>query len=172
MKELAIKDGKPSFGLGLDYIITGERSEMPDLTGNGQDALIARASFRIPLFRNKYNAKVQQAELNIQSVQSEIVSKKNSLETDLEASLRDFYDADRRFELYDQKQIQRVNQALAIMMQAYSADSSDFEEILRMQRKLLDYQLNRIQALSDLNTSSAYIEYLTGQNNINPNEIN
>lgn len=171
MKELAIKDGKPSFGFGLDYIITGERSEVPDLTDNGKDVLIARASLRIPLFRNKYNAKVQQAELNIQSVQSEIVSKKNSLETDLEASLRDFYDAERRFELYDQKQIQRVNQALAIMMQAYSADSSDFEEILRMQRKLLDYQLNRIQALADLHTSAAYIDYLTGQHNINPNEL-
>lgn len=171
MRELAIKDGKPSFGLGLDYIFTGERSEMPDLTNNGKDALIARASFRVPLFRNKYNAKVQQAELNIQSAQSQIVSKKNSLETDLEASLRDFYDANRRFELYDQKQIQRVNQALAIMMQAYSADSSDFEEILRMQRKLLDYQLNRIQALADLHTYKAYIGYLTGQHNINPNEL-
>ncbi len=93
------------------------------------------------------------------------------METDLEASLRDFYSADRRFELYDQKQIHRVNQALAIMMQAYSADSSDFEEILRMQRKLLGYQLNRIQALTDLHQSTAYIDYLTGQHNINPNEI-
>lgn len=171
MKQLAAKDGKPSFGIGADYIFTGERSDMSGLTDNGKDALIARASFRIPLFRNKYNSKVQQAEQNIQSVQMEISSKENSLETNLDESLRDYYDAERRFQLYDQTQIQRVNQALTIMMQAYSTDSSNFEEILRMQRKLLDYQLSKIQALTDMHKAMAYIEYLTGQNNINPNEI-
>ena len=167
MKTLAAKDGKPSFGVGLDYIFTGERSDVPTIADNGKDAIMARASFKIPLFRNKYNAKVQQAELNIQSVQSQITDKENKLETDLSSSLRDYYDARRRFDLYDQKQIQRVNQALSIMTQNYSTDSSNFEEILRMQRKLLGYQLNRIQALVDMQVSSAYIDYLTGKHNIN-----
>lgn len=167
MKTLAAKDGKPSFGVGLDYIFTGERSDVPTLADNGKDAIMARASFKIPLFRNKYNAKVQQAELNIQSVQSQITDKENKLETDLSSSLRDYYDSRRRFDLYDQKQIQRVNQALSIMTQNYSTDSSNFEEILRMQRKLLGYQLNRIQALVDMQVSSAYIDYLTGKHNIN-----
>ena len=171
MKELALKDGNPSFGLGVDYILTGERRAVPELANNGDDALIARASIKIPIFRNKYNSNVRQAELNVQSAQSQLASRQNSLETDLEASLRDFYDADRRFELYDQKQIQRINQALNIMMQAYSADSSGFEEILRMQRKLLEYRLNRIRALTDMHRSAAYIDYLTGEHNINPNEL-
>jgi len=166
MKALAEKDGKPSFGVGLDYIFTGERTDVPSLTGNGNDALIARASFKIPIFRNKYSAKVQQAELNIQSAESQIIARENSLETDLESSLRDFYDANRQFELYDQKQIQRVNQALNIMNQQYATDSSNFEEILRMQRKLLDYQLSRIKALADKHVALAYIDYLTGKNNI------
>ncbi len=170
MKALAAKDGKPSFGVGVDYIFTGERSGVTNLTNNGKDAIMARASFKIPLFRNKYNAKVDQAELNIQAVQSQIIDKENKLETDLTSSLRDFYDAQRRYELYDQKQIQRVNQALNIMTQKYATDSSNFEEILRMQRKLLDYQLSRIQALVDMQVSSAYIDYLTGKNNINLNK--
>jgi len=170
MKMLAVKDGKPSFGVGLDYIFTEERSDVPTLADNGKDAIMARASFKIPLFRNKYNAKVQQAELNIQSVQSQITDKENKLETDLSSSLRDYYDARRRFDLYDQKQIQRVNQALSIMTQNYSTDSSNFEEILRMQRKLLGYQLSRIQALVDMQVSSAFIDYLTGKHNINLNK--
>ncbi len=172
MKTLAANDGKTSFGVGIDYIFTGERSGVPTLNDNGKDAIMARATFRIPIFRNKYNAKVQQAELNIQTVQSQISDKENKLETDLAASLRDFYEAQRQYELYDQKQIQRVNQALNIMTQNYATDSSNFEEILRMQRKLLDYQLSRIQALVDMQISSAYIDYLTGFHNISPNEIN
>lgn len=166
MKALAAKDGKPSFGVGLDYIFTGERTDIPNLTGNGNDALIARASFKIPIFRNKYSSKVKQAELNIQSAESRIITRENSLGTDLESALRDFYDANRRFDLYDQKQIQRVDQALTIMTQQYATDSSNFEEILRMQRRLLDYQLSRIKASADKHIALAYIDYLTGKNNI------
>lgn len=170
-KRLAVKDSKPSFGVGLDYIVTGERENMPSLNNNGRDAIVARARFRIPLFRKKYSAKIQQANRNAQSVQSSIVARENKLKTELKASLRDFYDATRKFELYDQKQIQRVQQALNIMTQVYSSDSSNFEEILRMQRKFLSYQLSRIQALTKMKDSAAYIDYLTGVHNITPDTI-
>lgn len=169
--ELASKNGKPSFGLGLDYIFTGERNDVPNITGNGQDALIARASFRIPIFRKSNSAEVREAERSLRAAESRFTDRKNTLETDLDASLRDFYDAERQFRLYDEKQIQRVNQALSIMMQAYATDSSGFEEILRMQRKLLDYRLNRIRAVTDMHRSRAYIDYLTGRHNVNPESL-
>jgi len=169
---VASNDGKPSFGIGFDYIATGERTDVANLPDNGKDAFIARASFKIPLFRNKYNAKVQQAELNLSSVQQDIISMGNKLETDLNRALRDRNDAQRRFNLYDTKQIQRVEQAINIMMKSYSSDASDFEEILRLQRKLLDYQLKRIRASADLYTANSYINYLSGVNNISKNEIN
>ncbi|MEP5944543.1 MAG: TolC family protein, partial [Balneola sp.] len=172
MVSVASKDGKPSFGIGFDYIATGERTDVANLSDNGRDAFVARASFKIPLFRNKYNAKVQQAELNLHSVQQDIISLENKLETDLYTALRDRNDAERRFNLYDTKQIQRVEQAINIMMESYSSDASDFEEILRLQRKLLEYQLKRIQASTDLYIANSYINYLSGVNNISENELN
>jgi len=172
MVSLADRDGKPSFGIGFDYIATGERSDVANLPDNGKDAFVARVSFKIPLFRNKYNAKVQQAELNLNSVQQDIITLENKLETDLLTALRDLNDAQRRFNLYDTKQIQRVEQAINIMMESYSSDASDFEEILRLQRKLLEYQLKRIQASADLYVANSYINYLSGVNNISENEIN
>ena len=172
MVSLADRDGKPSFGIGFDYIATGERNDVANLPDNGKDAFVARASFKIPLFRNKYNAKVQQAELNLNSVQQDIISLENKLETDLLTAIRDRNDAQRRFDLYDTKQIQRVEQAINIMMESYSSDASDFEEILRLQRKLLEYQLKRIQASADLYMANSYIKYLSGVNKISENEIN
>jgi hypothetical protein len=47
----------------------------------------------------------------------------------------------------------------------------DFEELLRLQRKLLDYELAYHQALVDLNTAVARIEYLYGKHNTNPKAI-
>lgn len=172
MVSLAAKEGKPSFGIGFDYIATGERTDVVNLPENGKDAFIARASFKIPLFRKNYSAKTRQAELNLNSVQDDLITLENKLETQLYTAIRDLNNAQLRFELYDEKQIQRIEQAINILMEAYTADASDFAEILRLQRKLLDYQLNRIQANSDAFTANSYIRYLTGANNISPNEIN
>ncbi|HBQ60098.1 MAG TPA: TolC family protein, partial [Balneolaceae bacterium] len=61
----------------------------------------------------------------------------------------------------------RITQAIDIMMESYSSDSSEFEEILRMQRKQLEYQLKRIQAKTALHKAAAFIEYLSGKHNTN-----
>lgn len=163
---LAEKQNKPSIRLGVDYIFTGE-TDMPNVANSGEDAIMVMAGFRIPLFGKKNSAKVQQAERNTQDLQFQITSRDNSLETELDASLRDFEDAQRRFNLYNEKQIQRITQAINIMMDAYASDSSEFEEILRMQRRLLEYKLKRIQANVDQHRAVAYIEYLSGKHNIN-----
>lgn len=163
---LAEKQNKPSIRLGVDYIFTGE-TDMPNVANSGEDAIMVMAGFRIPLFGKKNSAKVQQAERNTQDLQFQITSRDNSLETELDASLRDFEDAQRRFNLYNEKQIQRITQAINIMMDAYASDSSEFEEILRMQRRLLEYKLKRVQANVDQHRAVAYIEYLSGKHNIN-----
>lgn len=167
-KILAKKQNRPSIKLGVDYIFTGE-TDMPNVTNSGEDALMVMAGFRVPIFAKKNNARVQQADQNIQDLQFQISARENSLETELDASLRDFKDANRRFNLYNEKQIQRITQAINILMDAYASDSSEFEEILRMQRKQLNYQLKRIQSRTAQHKAAAYIDYLTGKNNFNLN---
>ena len=166
MKSLAQKQNRPGIKLGMDYIFTGD-TNMPNVINSGEDALMVMAGFRIPIFGKKNSARVQQAERNIQDIQYQISSRENSLETELDASLRDFEDARRRFNLYNEKQIQRITQAIDVMMEAYTSDSFAFEEILRMQRKQLEYQLKRIQAKTDQHKTAAFIDYLSGKHNIN-----
>lgn len=166
MESLARKQNKPDIMLGVDYIFNGE-SDMANVTNSGEDALMVMAGFRVPLFGRKNNARVVQAEQDIKEVQYQITSEKNNLQTELDASIRDYEDAARRYRLFDQKQIQRITQAIDIMMEAYASNSSEFEEILRMQRKQLDYQLERIQAITDQHQAAAFIRYLTGAHNLN-----
>jgi len=165
MRSLAEKQNRPSIRLAVDYIFTGE-TDMPNVANSGDDALMVMAGFRVPLFGKKNSARMQQADRNIEDLQYQISSRENSLETELNASLRDYEDASRRFKLYNEKQIQRITQAINIMMEAYASDSSEFEEILRMQRQQLEYQLKRIQAKTDQYKAAAYIGYLTGKHNL------
>lgn len=162
---LAQKEGLPKFGLGVDYIVTGKRDMViPD---NGQDALMVRAGIQIPLYRKKYQAKEKQARIELHSVQDRQNSARNKLLTQLEQAMRDYRDAQRRLSLYRDKQIQRTRQAINILTEQYATSATDFEELLRLQRKLLDYELARETALVDQNTAVAYIEYLYGKYNIN-----
>lgn len=163
--EVAQKEGLPKFGLGVDYIMTGERDMV--LPDNGQDAIMARAAIQIPLYRKKYQAKEQQARIELHTVQDRQTATQNRLLTQLEGAMRDYYDASRRISLYRNIQIQRTRQAISILTEQYASSATDFEELLRLQRKLLDYELARETALVDQNTAVAFIEYLYGKYNIN-----
>ncbi|MGK7370116.1 MAG: TolC family protein, partial [Candidatus Halalkalibacterium sp. M3_1C_030] len=163
--EAARKEGLPKFGLGVDYVVTGERDMV--ITANGRDALMARAGIQIPLYRKKYRAKEKQAQINLQTVQDRQTATQNRIHTQLEQTIRDFNDAQRRVSLYRYVQIQRTHQAINILTEQYATSATDFEELLRLQRKLLDYELARETALVDQNTAVAFIEYLYGKYNVN-----
>ena len=169
---VASNNGAPSFGVGFDYIFTGERDDVAGLTDNGRDAMVARLSVKIPLFRNKYNSETQEATLRMNASRERVIARENQLETSFYTSLRNLEDAHRRFELYDTRQIQRVEQAVNILLQSYSSDNTQFEEILRLQRKLFNYELERIKAQTDTYRAQSSIRYLSGEQNIDPREIN
>ena len=51
----AIKQGLPRFGLGLDYVMVGERTDMA-LPDNGKDALMPMVTVSLPIFRGQRGA--------------------------------------------------------------------------------------------------------------------
>ncbi|MEL7832704.1 TolC family protein [Fodinibius sp. Rm-B-1B1-1] len=167
--EAARKEGMPKFNLGIDYMITGERDMA--LTDNGKDAIVARGGIQIPLYRKKYRAREKQAEIQLRTVQDQQRVMENSLQTELNQALRDYHDGQRRLNLYKEIQIQRTQQTIDILTEQYTTSSIDLEELLRLQRKLLDYELAREQALVDQNTAVTRIEYLYGKHNANPEAI-
>ncbi len=160
--DVAHKMGLPSFNLGLSYINISERSGV-DIPSNGKDVLIfPQVGVRLPLYRKKYQSMVKEKELLKNSVSYKKEDKRNELETALEKSWRDYSDAVRRVGLY-QRLIQYADQSLDILVAQYTTSGSAFEEVLRMERQLLRYELELEKARADQNTFVAYINYLTGK---------
>ena len=170
--QVTSNNGNPSFGIGFDYIFTGERNDVAALTDNGKDAMIARLSVKIPLFRSKYHAESQEARLKLTASRERVLARENQLETSFYTSLRNLEDAQRRYNLYEGQQIQRVKQAVNILLQSYASDNSQFEEILRLQTKLFTYELARVKARADEYRAYSYLRYLSGEHNITMEEIN
>lgn len=157
----ARKTGGPSFTVGLNYTIV---SKLDGYTGegNGKDAILPTIGVKIPLYRKKYQSLVLEKQIARESAVLKKDDRTNELRTLLEKTFRDYDDGVRRVALYEQLQ-RYARQALDILIAEYTSTATNFEEIIRMDRKLLKYELELEKARADQNTAYAYIEYLMGK---------
>lgn len=165
-QEVARKAGMPSFNIGLNYVNVEPRPESSpemSLPDNGKDAvMLPMVGVRIPIYRGKYRAMKREALLKQEAVQKEKEDVSNHLNTQMEEGYRDFLDGKRRVDLY-KRLYELAVISRELLVAEYTAAEEDFEEILRMERRVLKYELELAKARADQNTSIAYIEYLMGK---------
>ncbi|WP_422358893.1 TolC family protein [Reichenbachiella sp.] len=161
MEQVAIKQGLPKFGVGLDYAIVGKRSDV-ELPDNGKDILMPMVSMSIPIFRSKYRASVKEAQLMQESYQFQKGEYTNKLISNYETMVFELSKQRQMIGLYDQ-QIVETQQALNLLYTAYGNSGKEFEEVLRMQQQLLKYQKMKATALTKCHTVLAKIDYITAK---------
>lgn len=157
-KELMEKSGKPNFSIGFDYTMVGHGEN--NLAGTDAFAF-PKVGITIPLYRNKYRAMVNEVVYLQESKEFEKIDRINLLETILEKSWKDYMDSDRRIDLYITQQ-SLAEKSLKLLETEYATGNKNFEEILRMERKLLFYGLELEKARSDKQAAISFINYLMG----------
>ncbi len=161
-QSVAKKKGLPSFAVGVGYTNVAPRSDYAG-NDNGKDILMFPSfTVSIPLYRKKYSAMLKEAELNAQAQSDLSNNVKNKLHTVFEKTTTEYEDAERRIILY-QKQRILAKKALDILIVSYSTDTKDFDEVLRMERLLLKYELEEEKAKIDKNIAVAFSYYLLGK---------
>ncbi len=149
---------KPSFGVGLEYAMTGKRKDM-DVEGNGKDMLMPKVMVKLPLFKSKYEAAVKEQEYKILALKEKEKDVSLQLLTALERGFTEYRTAERQIALF-REQIDLAERALDLLVTVYSTDNKDFEELLRMERQILNDQLAILKAQKDGNIAVAFIESL------------
>jgi len=158
-KEVAQLLGKPEFKLGLDYTIVGKGEN----NMAGTDAfMFPSIGVTIPLYRNKYKAMVREVVYLESAKTNEKVDKTNMLETLFENNWKDYRDAVRRIGLYH-VQLELARKSLNLLETEYATGNKNFEEILRMERKVLKYNLELEKAMADKQAAISFINYLMGK---------
>ena len=162
----AIKQGLPKIGVGVDYIMVGEREDLvrgaaapPD---NGKDAIMPMVSVSLPIFRGKYKAAVKEAQLMQESYSLQKMEITNSLNSNYEMALFDIRQQTDLISLFDH-QISESEQVLDLLFTSYGNSGKDFEEVLRMQQQLLKYDKLKITALSQYGIAMAKLDYITAK---------
>jgi len=158
-EEAARKSGLPGFGLGLDYVVVGERSDV-DLPDNGKDAVMPMVSVSLPIFRKQYKAARQEAQLMRESFELRKEDVKNTLRADLESAQVQVYQKAELAQLYE-KQIVETGHVLELLQEEYANSGADFDEVIRMQQQLISYTKLRAEALAGFHAALARIRYVT-----------
>lgn len=73
-------------------------------------------------------------------------------------------DAKRRIDLY-QEQEELARKTTDLLLADFSTTGTNYEEVLRMQYKVLDYGFKHVEALTDYNSSLALAEKLMNSYN-------
>lgn len=151
-------DGLPNVMIGIRYLPMSPRTENGVQVG-GEDMLMPMLRLSLPLDRGKYTAQRNEAKHLHLAAEQRTLSTQHALTTQWSSAIRDWEDAVRRTTLYTQ-QMELTRRLLGLRLNAYSSDGRGFEQLLQVQRTLLDDQRMLIDALLDQHLSLAELERL------------
>ncbi|WP_417885119.1 TolC family protein [Zunongwangia sp.] len=152
------KESAPKFGVGVDYINVGTRTDMviPD---NGKDILMPMVSISIPIFNAKYTSVTTQNKLR----KKQIVATKNQRINELESRLSNaiaMRNSARNSVEIQLKNIELTKNAEDILMRSYESETLDFRDVLDIQEMQLEYQMKLTESVSEYFKQAAVIQYL------------
>jgi outer membrane protein, heavy metal efflux system len=159
--EIARKDGKPDLTVGVAYTAIAERSGL-SIAENGDDSVLATFSINLPIWREKYDAKVREAVAKRLAVTSRRAEVSNRLSSELRRAIFDHHDARRRVDLFSNTLIPKATESLEASLSGFTQGATDFFDLIDAERTLLEFQLGLERARVDRATSYAHIEQLIG----------
>ncbi len=161
-QQVAQKMGLPSVSLGMSYTNIAPRTDM-EMADNGKDAFIfPQVGVRVPLYRKKYKAMQKQAQLQREATVFSQESMQDQLLTELEQRYTDYLNAQREVVLY-RNLADLAERTLGLLQTEFSTGEADFEEIIRVERQLLNYRLEEEKSRTERNNFVYSINYLMGQ---------
>ena len=159
-KKMVTSMGYPMVGLGLNYsLISRSATAMGTPDMNGKDMIMPMVTVTLPIYRKKYNAMINEAELLKTATSQNYQATANSLQVEYYQAVQLYQDAKRRVKLYD-NQYKLASKSLDLMLKSFSVSSSALTDVLRIRQQTLDYELKQVEAIADLNTAIAWLKRL------------
>jgi outer membrane protein TolC len=163
-KRMVTRMGYPMVGLGINYSLIG-KSTMSASAMNGKDMVMPMVVLTLPIYRKKYTAMQNEAELLKEATSANYQSTANSLQSEYYQAVLLYQDAQRRVKLYE-NQFQLASKSLDLMLKSFSTSSSELTDVLRVRQQTLEYELRQVEAIADFNTAIAWLKRLMAYSQI------
>lgn len=135
---------KPAIGVGIDYAYIDDRNDV-SIPGNGRDVLMPMASISVPIHTGRYKAIRQEESIRQQSITAKKEEVKDMFNAEIELAYSTIEYAEQVIQKYvSLKTI--TTETLQLMRTEYASEGTRFEELLRLEMELIDYDLEILKA--------------------------
>jgi len=156
--QINARDRMPSLGVGLEYIIVSERAAL-EVEDNGKDIIMPTVAMAIPIFSKRHTSKIKQYALQQKSLLHQRDQKQNELEIALEQALNNKITARINYDT-QLKNIAQASKAEEVLLATYQTGKVDFGELLEIQQLLLDFELQKVAAVTNYFMQTALLNYM------------
>ncbi len=158
-EERARLDGRPDFSVGVGFmnrdLLLGDPERM-----NGIELMVR---FNLPVYRNQYRARSQRARLETRALQQQREQLESQLSGEFFQAKKSLGSAARQQSLYKENLIPLTEHALELALSQYAAGAGGFEQIIQLQRQLLDLNMSYTTAVIEQNKAIARLDLISGQ---------
>jgi outer membrane protein TolC len=171
-EEMARLEGRPMIGVGANYMVFSPRAEMGFPGGSGameympsgmgNNMVMPMVTLTLPIYRKKFKAAQAEARYGREAMELQRENAQNNLIIQLEEVIRDIRDTERKVTLLED-QVELTQQTLDLMVTGYASEGTSFEELLSVQRELLDYRIDLLNAIVNQHTAYAMLDMLVAK---------
>ena len=148
-------DSKPTIGVGLDYAYIDGRNDV-DIPGNGRDVLMPMGSVSIPLHKGRYSAIRQEEAIKQEALDRKTEDMQDMFIAEIKLAYSTIEYGDQVIKKYESlKAI--TSETLKLMRTEYASEGTRFEELLRLEMELIDYDLEILNARYDQRLAMAIL---------------
>jgi outer membrane protein TolC len=153
MISLTKYQAKPQIGIGLDYSVLTRRADV-DIPGNGRDVLMPMVNISIPLHTGRYDAIRQEETIKQQALFAEREEIIDSYTSEVELAYSTIEYQDQVISKFESlKEI--TSEILELMRTEFASDGTRFEELLRLEMELINYNLQILESEYEKNMAKA-----------------
>ena len=156
-------DRAPSFGVGVDWIITGQSAAMPTPPDSGKDAVAVSLSLKVPLWARAYRAAEDEARARSTALRARAIDARNAVAAEVRQQAARVNDDVRRVRVYETTLIPQAETTFESVLSSYSAGRSTVAELLLAERELIGLQDELYGAQADYGDHLAQLESAVGR---------
>ncbi|MFH1913554.1 MAG: TolC family protein [Pseudomonadota bacterium] len=161
-RNLAERAYYPDFTFGVD-VTEVDKARNPGVTGDGRNPIMTSMSFNIPIWQEARGAAVDESQARILAAKRSRAGLEQKLRADLELALYKYRDAGRKINLYRDTLVPKAEQALGVILEAFTSSAATSLDLIDTERTLLELKLDYSRALTDQAQQLAEIETLVGR---------
>jgi len=148
-------DSKPKIGVGLDYAYIDGRNDVV-IPRNGRDVLMPMGSISIPIHKGRYSAIRQEEAIKQEVLDRKTEELQDMFAAQIELAYSTIEYGDEVIRKYESlKAI--TSETLKLMRTEYASEGTRFEELLRLEMELIDYDQEILNARYDQQLAMAIL---------------